>query len=365
MSVVICNHGLRNSGGIERYLRTLVAALHELGVRPIVLAKKFDKALPEYQWVEAVKLGVEWAPRKLRDFAFDWRLVRAKRKGLPGPLIACNQTRAADIAICGSTHPGFLESMHTTANWLDRRKIALERAHFENARVVVAHSRLMQQQLQRFYGISSHRVEVLYPPVDMQRFHPVGDAQRRALRAGLGLPEDKAVFLLASTGHKRKGLDLLAEFFRKTDLPVLLVVAGRPISVKHANIRYLGYRSDIEDIYRAVDFTVMASSFEPFGLVGVESVLCGTPVLLAEGVGCAEVIRAPAGMTFSLSSPASFEDAMGRCVALWRTGLHRLSEPEACLTYNPSARQHVLDLVGIGQRCFPHWHAGVTSREAP
>ena len=61
------------------------------------------------------------------------------------------------------------------------------------------------------------------------------------------------------------------------------MVAGRPIDETGPNIHYLGYRSDIEDVYRAVDFTILASTYEPFGLVGVESVLCGTPVLVADG----------------------------------------------------------------------------------
>jgi glycosyltransferase involved in cell wall biosynthesis len=355
VTVVICNHGLRNSGGIERYLQTLVGALHARGMRPMVIAKAFDKQLPEYQWVQAVRLWVNWVPRKWRDFAFDWRLRRLKARGLPGPIIACNQTGAADIAICGSTHPGFLDSMGAKPGLLDRRKIELERAHLHNARVVVAHSGLMKAQVMRYYGVAADKISVLYPPVDGERFCLVNDGVRRELRAKLGLPEGKAVFLLASTGHKRKGLDLLARFFSETTLPVCLVVAGRPISMSSPNILYLGYRTDMEDVYRAVDFTVMASSFEPFGLVGVESVLCGTPVLMAEGVGCAEVIGPDAGLTFSLDAPGAFDKAVDQALQRWRAHAHRLREPLADLHYNPSAKQHVDDLIAIGQRHFPQW----------
>ncbi len=355
VSFVISNHGLRNSGGIERYLQTLVTELHARGVRPTVIAKAFDKGMAEYPWVDAVRLNVTWAPRKWRDFAFDWRLNRLKQLGLGGPLIACNQTSAADIAICGSTHPGFLDSMCAKPSWLDRQKIKLERAHLTNARVIVAHSALMKAQVQRYYGLPADKIEVLYPPVDGQRFSPVAGEARQALRAKLGLPEGKAVFLLASTGHKRKGLDLLARFFSDTDLPVCLAIAGRPIPMTHPNIHYLGCRTDMEDVYRAVDFTVMASSFEPFGLVGVESVLCGTPMLMAEGVGCAEVIGPDAGQTFSLARDEAFAEALGMALERWRLGSHRLAQPLAHLSYNPSARQHVDDLIAVGRRCFPGW----------
>ena len=300
MSVVICNHGLRNSGGIERYLQTLVRGLHERGIQPTVIAKKFDRTMPEYQWVTPIRLNVSWAPRKWRDFAFDWRLNRLKRQGLGGELIACNQTSAADIAICGSTHPGYLASMGQQPGWLDRRKIELERQHLTRSRLVVAHSAFMQDQVVQYYGVDASKVKVIYPPVDTDKFHTVPDAERLQLRKSLGLPDDQMVFLLASTGHKRKGWPMLERFFSQTKLPICLAVAGRPVSSQCDRIRYLGYRQDMERVYRAVDATIMASSFEPFGLVGVESVLSGTPVLLARGVGCAEVIHEPAALAFDL-----------------------------------------------------------------
>ncbi|WP_204274472.1 glycosyltransferase, partial [Stenotrophomonas maltophilia] len=69
-----------------------------------------------------------------------------------------------------------------------------------------------------------------------------------------------------------------------------LVVIGRPVSSSSPNIRYLGYRKDIENVYRAADYTILASHYEPFGLIGVESVLCGTPAVLAANIACTEVI---------------------------------------------------------------------------
>ena len=215
---VLCNHGLRHSGGIERYLTTLVQELHRRGIRPTVVAKRFDTTLAEYGWVDAVPVSMFGVPGPLRDFWFDRRLRALKRERHWFPLVALNQTAAADIAVCGSTHPGHLASLGRTAGWLDRRKIALERRHLHNARVVVAHSRLLAAQVQRYHGVAPEKIVVLHPPVDVQRFHPVDAARRAELRRRLGLPADRAVFLLASTGHARKGLDLalraLSEGFR-------------------------------------------------------------------------------------------------------------------------------------------------------
>jgi glycosyltransferase involved in cell wall biosynthesis len=351
--LAISNHGLRASGGIERYAMTLVRGLHERGIKPVLIAKAFDTRLPEYGWVTPVHTSVKAAPGKLRDLFFDWRIGRVKRRLGLFPLIGCNQTRWSDIAICGGTHPGFLAAMGQPAGLNDRWKIGLERAHFERAQVIVAHSARMRDELVRHYGIDPRKITLLYPPVDGARFARIAPAERQALRAALGLPEDRAVFLLASTGHKRKGLDLLVDFFARTELPATLVVAGRAMQGTARNVRHLGYRSDIENVYRAVDFTVLASLYEPFGLVGVESVLCGTPVLLADDAGCAEIINERGQLPFSLAQPGSLDRAVAQAVARWQTGKHRIAEPLQALGYDPRVATHVAALLAIAARLVP------------
>ena len=348
-TLAISNHGLRNSGGIERYAMTLVRGLHQRGVKPVLIAKAFDTNLPEYDWVTPIHTSVRAAPGKLRDLFFDWRIGRVKRRLGLYPLIACNQTRWSDIGICGGTHPGFLAAMGERATLNDRWKIGLERAHLQNSQVIVAHSALMRDEVVRHYGIDPSKIKLFYPPIDGERFSTVDAATRDALRAQLGLPNDRAVFLLASTGHKRKGLDLLVDFFSQTDLPATLVIAGRAMHGTARNVRHLGYRADIENVYRAVDFTVMASLYEPFGLVGVESVLCGTPVLLADNAGCAEVINELAQLPFSLAEPDSLGRAVALAVARWQAGTHRIATPLHGLGYDPRVSTHVDALLAIAE----------------
>ena len=45
------------------------------------------------------------------------------------------------------------------------------------------------------------------------------------------------------------------------------------------------------ELYQAADFTIMASQYEPFGLIGLESILSGTPVIFSENMGCLEVLK--------------------------------------------------------------------------
>ena len=349
-SLVLSNHGLRHAGGIERYLLTLVRAMHERGLRPTVVAKQFDDRLPEYAWVDPVKVSMFGVPGKLRDLWFDRRLRSLKARHGWFPLMALNQTAAADIAISGSNHPAHLLAMGQAPRRSDGWKTALERAHLHNARVVIAHSRLLAGQAVQHHGVDPAKIVLAYPPVDTQRFHPVSADERLALRTRLGLPADRAVFLLASTGHARKGLDLAVQALGHGERPALLVLAGRPAGVHAPHLRELGYRDDMEDVYRAVDCTLMASRYEPFGLVGVESVLCGTPVIVAEGVGCAEVLQAPAAIPFQLDARGSLDAAVDQALRRWRAGTLRVTDPRAAIGYDPSPEAHLSLLLAWVQR---------------
>ncbi len=59
-----------------------------------------------------------------------------------------------------------------------------------------------------------------------------------------------------------------------------------------ARIRYVGYRSDVENVYRASDIVVMPSrGGEPFGLVTIEAGACRRPVVATRDGGLPEIIR--------------------------------------------------------------------------
>jgi glycosyltransferase involved in cell wall biosynthesis len=202
----------------------------------------------------------------------------------------------------------------------------------------------MSRELQRFYGVPAERIDVLYPPVDTARFQPLNDAERAAVRRQFGLPEDRVIFVFSSTSHERKGYPLLEAFFAQTTLPVCLVVAGRPVPKTSDTIRYVGYCKEIEKLFAAADFTVVASAYEPFGLVGVESVMCGTPLVIADNVGSAETVSGAAKIEFSRQSAGSFERAIQAAMARVRDGDARIGEPLKSLVYNPSVDAHVAAL---------------------
>ena len=362
LDIAITAQALKNAGGAERYTRDVVAGLHRLGIRPTLFAREIDCELVESGWIDAQALDVRWAPRPLRNLAFNWMLGRRLRGHRPGCLFAINHSPYADVTLCGGTHPGFLESMAQQARHRDLWQIALEQKTYANAHAIVAHSQLMAEELRRFYGIPDAKIRVLYPPVETARFRPLDPAERLAARRQLGLPEDRIVFGFASTGHERKGYGLLEPFFAETRLPICLAVAGRPIPRECATIRHVGYQKDIERFFSAVDFTIVASIYEPFGLVGVESVLCGTPLIIADNVGSAEAVADEAKIVFSRKKPGDFARAIDVALDRARGGNGRIACPIDLLRYAPDVDTHVAALVRI---LAPGWQGHATTELAP
>ncbi len=91
---------------------------------------------------------------------------------------------------------------------------------------------------------------------------------------------------------------------------------------------------------------MVASVYEPFGLVGVESVMCGTPLVIADNVGAAETVTGDARIVFSRQSPGSFGQAIQDALDRVRGGHARLADPRAHLVYDPGVDAHVAGLYG-------------------
>jgi glycosyltransferase involved in cell wall biosynthesis len=350
---------LAAGGGFERYARDLVGEFHRRGITPTVYARRFDRRLPEFGWVSPSEIAVGWAPSSWRDTLFAARLARRKAASLreypheySGEyLIACNRPGIADLAVCGGTHIGFLRALGRRASLRDRVQIKLERATYADARHIIAHSEAMARELTELYDIAPEKICVLHPPVDDHRFRPAPSTERRKLREDLGLPGDRPVFGFVSTSHHRKGLAEVMTCFERHGEGVCLAVAGHRISSRAPQVVQLGYLHNIEQLFQACDWTIIASAYEPFGLVGIESILCGTPLIVAEGVGCAEVIASPAKIMYDPQAQG-LAPAIDLARQSWHGGTSRIENPERALTYDWRVESHVdrlLELIGCRQ----------------
>jgi glycosyltransferase involved in cell wall biosynthesis len=358
---VSCNV-MRHSGGMERYARDLARGIAERGFRPAYFARSLDQTLPEHAMIEPHRINVSFLPGKLRDAWFSWRLRSLKRAAAVDVLVGCNRVDSSDIAVCGGTHRGFLRAIGRTPKLSDRWQIALEERQYANASIILAHSPMMRDELINLYGIHEGKIRILRPPVDIARFTPVDTTTRTAIRERLGFRDDETVLLFPSSSHVRKGLPLIEAAVEEMGGSVVVAVAGRPLGRISRQVRYIGFQREIEDCYRAADFTILASAYEPFGLVGIESVMCGTPVIIPSTMGCCDVIAEHAKHVFERGDVASLRAAIRSAVARRSTtngtdksaGRPAVLEGGEVVLYDASVVSHVDSLLSL----VDHLHAG-------
>ncbi|MGF6723924.1 glycosyltransferase involved in cell wall biosynthesis [Paraburkholderia sp. GAS41] len=352
MKIGVSSNALKHSGGLERYAMDLVRGFTAAGIELAFFARRFDMSVPESRMVEAHRINVSVLPGKLRDRWFSWRLRRARRAAKVDVLIGCNRVDSSEIAICGGTHLGFLRATARPEKRSDSWQIALERRQYEQSSVIVAHSQLMHDELRELYGVEEAKIRVLYPPVDGARFTPVDAARRAGLRRKFGFADHEVVLLFPSSSHERKGLPLIEAALRDTTLPVVLAVAGRPPARTSERVRYIGYVKDIEDGYRAADFTLLASKYEPFGLVGVESVMCGTPVIFPSSIGCCDAIASHAKFVFKPDDEADLRATLERAVQqrLAATPREPAEVARGAVLYDVSVAGHVEAMLRLARQ---------------
>jgi D-inositol-3-phosphate glycosyltransferase len=186
----------------------------------------------------------------------------------------------------------------------------IERRTMAGSDRIVALTAVDRQQMIRHYGDQAPIV-VIPGGVDLERFAPL---PRASAREKLGLPRGGKMKVVLFVGRiqRLKGLEvLLRAFARLNDLDAeLLIVGGRPGTTPEsreiARLQHLATRlgvaertrflgavphEDLPAYYSAADVSVMPSSYESFGLVAVESLACGTPVVATRVGGLRSIVR--------------------------------------------------------------------------
>jgi D-inositol-3-phosphate glycosyltransferase len=172
---------------------------------------------------------------------------------------------------------------------------------------LIAATPLERAQMAWCYGADTGKVAVVPAGVDTELFHP---RDRAAVRRELGLPGlDTPILLFVGRIERLKGIDTLLESVAVVsrtctgrDLKVLIVGGGGQTEQENAELRRvvelhreLNLEEQVEFVgskpqellplyYSAADITIMPSHYESFGLVAVESMASGTPVI-ASNVG--------------------------------------------------------------------------------
>lgn len=205
-------------------------------------------------------------------------------------------------------------------------------ADLARAAAVLAVSDAERRQLHAL-GVPAPRIRLVPNPIDPGEFTPPPDGARfRRTWAASGEP----IVLFLGKLTPRKRVDrLVAAMPRLAHRRARLVVAGNDMGA-HAAVRAAVGRSGLAstvftgllegrdrlDALAGADVVVYPTADEAFGLVPLEALLCGTPVVVADGSGCGEIVATlEGGQVVPLDDLDALAGAIDRVLAApeaWR-----------------------------------------------
>jgi D-inositol-3-phosphate glycosyltransferase len=201
-----------------------------------------------------------------------------------------------------------VKSRSRISEWEPDVRIEAEHAIVQQANRIIAAGSDEKELLVRLYGASAERISVVPCGVNLDLFQPV---EQRAARRALALREDDRILLFVGRVEPLKGIDILlgaaAELAMEHDCSVLVI--GGDSGAQQGEIAYLrnlaarlGIAERVSFLgavdherlplyYSAADVCVVPSFYESFGLVALEAMACGTPVVASRVGGLAGTVR--------------------------------------------------------------------------
>lgn len=164
----------------------------------------------------------------------------------------------------------------------------------------IANSDYVGRRIKKYYDRKS---EIIHPPVDLQKFSPAGHGTR-----------DYYLALGRLIPYKR--FDLAVEAFNKLGKPLKIVGRGSELGrlkrMAKGNVEFLGKVSDSElrEIYQNAKALIFPQ-MEDFGIVPLEAMACGTPVIAYGQGGALETVKdGKSGLFFKEQTAASLVKAV-------------------------------------------------------
>ena len=205
-----------------------------------------------------------------------------------------------------------MRSLPDGAKYQYEDRIRIEEEVYQGCDCVFALTQIEKEQIASLYNVPEKQICIIPPGVDTEVFQPRGDAS--AHRQALDLP-DKLTVLTLGRLDARKGLDLFVHaagrLAARDSLPPFSVVmsagdGSTSEAEEHAKVQdlveatelstHLTWLPVVEEsllprYYNAADIFVLPSRYEPFGIVMLEAMASGVPVIATNNGGPATVIE--------------------------------------------------------------------------
>jgi glycosyltransferase involved in cell wall biosynthesis/GT2 family glycosyltransferase len=246
------------------------------------------------------------------DLNFAKRFAEATAGGFDR-VVGFNKLTGLDFYYCGD--PSILaRGRSPIERTLPRHRVQsmLEQASFGPLQrtQILALTESSAESYRRNWRTQEQRITVLQPSIDPARQRPdLRSADNRtAVRAELRLPDNHMVWLWVGAQAQVKGLDRALLALQSAPDTTLLVAgigpdskeaaqAGKSLSRRRNDVRFLGFREDIPELMAAADILVHPSRLDVTGQVILEAIVNGLPAVVTGLCGFAEhVTKSGAGI---------------------------------------------------------------------
>ncbi len=354
--------GGKDTGGMNVYVREITRQLGALGVRVDVYTRSQDEHVPHVlhelgygNRVVHIPAGPETPLPKAELASYLPEFVArvqdfAASKGIHYDLIHSHDwmSGVAALELKASWGVPIVQMFHTLGLMKNRvaqspeemegeYRISGERRVMQGVDCIIAPTQAEVAQLQWLYETNTRRVVVIPPGVDLCRFYPIPVDEAKEF---IGVTCGDHMLLFVGRIEPLKGLDVLLDalaILRKREglerySFCLMVIGGDPdanpeaMTTEMARIQTLCREHGLEDIiaflgkrsqdtlpyyYSASEAVVMPSHYESFGMVALEAMACGIPVVASQVGGLAFLVQDGVnGFTVPSGDPKALADRL-------------------------------------------------------
>jgi D-inositol-3-phosphate glycosyltransferase len=338
--------GGKDTGGMNVYVRELGRELGRRGIAVDIFTRSQDQHIPRVRWLgeNARVFHVAAGPEEPLDKNTLWQYLpefvaqvqaRAAAEGLVYDVLHSHYWLSALVAreLRAAWHLPIVHMFHTLAAVKDMvgqnqgyredgRRLEAEGEIARSVDAIVAATPLDREQMITHYRAPAERIHIIPPGVNLEIFHPL---DREGSRGHVGTPcnpcEDAHMLLYVGRMDPLKGVDdlLRALPYVAQDLPpdwpcqACLALIGGDAESTDASLRremarleqlkqelgigdlatFLGRRDqdELPHYYSAADICIVPSHYESFGMVALEALACGTPVVASRVGGLTYIVE--------------------------------------------------------------------------
>ncbi len=354
---------LPNRGGAEIGAWEMGRRLVKRGHEVLIITPRYRLEWPEAEEMEGLRIEryISLAPsglRRLSEVAHSLQAVpgvfhRLNRfqpdlvhlhylffTGYPGMLWSVKNHRPTMVTLVGND---IYDPYYIPCSFLS----PLNRWLLGHADRIVAASTFVRRVLESKYRVPASKLSVIPYGVDVHRFRPVSQAEIQRLRLQLNLPTSRTIILTVQRLHERKGvayyLDTIAKALSaRPDLYFVIVGGGPQKKLLEKKAQALGIASHVcftgrvsdEDLplyYQTCDLFAFHTLHEGFGIVLLEAMASGKPVITTRAGGTLDIMTDDTGTMVEPRDSGAFADLM----------LGTLARPEHMLALGHANRARV------------------------